>query len=37
VIRQHMGRPGTAVASSEPEQRLKPRTEQIRAWLDTHD
>jgi hypothetical protein len=34
VIRQHMGRPGTAVASSEPEQRLKPRTEQIRAWLD---
>jgi transposase len=34
VIRQRMGRPGTAVASSEPEQRLKPRTEQIRAWLD---
>ena len=34
VIRQHMGRPGTTVASSEPEQRLKPRTEQIRAWLD---
>lgn len=34
VIRQRMGRPGTAVASSEPEQRLKPRTEQIQAWLD---
>jgi transposase len=29
-----MGRPGAAVASSEPEQQLKPRTEQIRAWLD---
>ena len=34
VIRQHMGRPGVAVASSEPEQRLKLRSEQIRAWLD---
>ena len=34
AIRQRMGRPGTAVASSEAEQRLKPRTEQIRAWLD---
>jgi transposase len=34
VIRQRMGRPGAAVASSEPEQQLKPRTEQIRAWLD---
>jgi hypothetical protein len=34
VIRQHMGRPGVAVAVSGSEQRLKPRTEQIRAWLD---
>lgn len=34
AIRQRMGRPGAAVATSEAEQRLKPRTEQIRAWLD---
>jgi hypothetical protein len=30
VIRQRMGRPGVAVAVRG----LKPRTEQIRAWLD---
>jgi hypothetical protein len=29
-----MGRPGAAVAPSEAEQRLKPRTDQIRAWLE---
>ena len=34
VIRQHMGRPGVAVAVSGSEQLLKPRTEQIRTWLD---
>jgi hypothetical protein len=33
-IRQRMGRPGAAVATSEAEQQLKSRTEQIRAWLD---
>ena len=34
VIRQRMGRPGLVMAVSESEQLLKPRTEQIRAWLD---
>jgi hypothetical protein len=34
VIRQRMGRPGAAIAISESEQLLKPRTDQIRAWLD---
>ena len=34
VIRQRMGRPGVAVAVNGSEQVLKPRTEQIRAWLD---
>jgi hypothetical protein len=34
TIRQGMGRPGAAVAPSEAEQRLKPRTDQIRAWLE---
>jgi hypothetical protein len=34
VIRQRMGRPGAAIAVSESEQLLKPRTDQIRAWLD---
>src|SRR3974390_1737477 len=34
VIRQRMGRPGVTVAVRGSEQRLKPRTEQIRAWLD---
>jgi len=31
AIRQGMGRPGAAVAPSEAEQRLQPRTDQIRA------
>ena len=34
VIRQRMGRPGAAVAASQAEQLLKPRTEQIRTWPD---
>lgn len=34
AIRHGMGRPGAAVATSEAEQQLKPRTDQIRAWLD---
>jgi len=34
VIRQRMGRPGVAVAVSGSEELLKPRTEQIRTWLD---
>jgi transposase len=34
ALRQRMGRPGAAVAAGEAEQRLKPRTEQIRTWLD---
>src|SRR5215472_5350787 len=34
AIRQRMGRPGAVVAAGEAEQRLRPRTEQIRAWLD---
>jgi hypothetical protein len=34
VIRKRMDRPGAAVPGSEPQQRWKPRTEQIRAWLD---
>lgn len=34
VIRQLLGRPGSAVAVGDSEQLLKPRTEQIRAWLD---
>ena len=29
-----MGRPGATVAAGEAEQRLQPRTEQIRTWLD---
>lgn len=33
-LRQRMGRPGAVVAAGEAEQQLKPRTEQIRAWLD---
>jgi hypothetical protein len=32
-IRQQMGRPGAAVAAGVAEQRLKLRTDQIRAWL----
>ena len=34
AIRQQMGRPGAAVAAGEAEQQLKPRTDQIRAWLE---
>ena len=34
AIRQRMGRPGTTVAVGEAEERLKPRTDQIRTWLD---
>jgi transposase len=34
AVRQRMGRPGTTVTSGEAEERLKPRIEQIRAWLD---
>ena len=34
AIRQGMGRPGAAVAVGEAEQSLKPRTDQIRAWLE---
>jgi hypothetical protein len=34
AIRQGMGRPGAAVAPGEAEQRLRPRTDQIRAWLE---
>jgi transposase len=34
AIRQRMGRPGAAVAVGQTEQQLRPRTEQIRAWLD---
>ena len=34
LIRQRMGRPGAAVATSGAEQQLKSRTEQIRAWLE---
>ena len=34
AIRQRMGRPGTTVAVGEAEERLKPRTDQMRAWLD---
>jgi transposase len=34
VIRQRIGRPGATVAAGEAEQQLKPRTDQIRAWLD---
>jgi hypothetical protein len=33
TIRQQMGRPGAAVAAGAAEQRLKPQTDQIRAWL----
>src|SRR6516162_8927389 len=33
AIRQRMGRPGTTVAVGQAEERLKPRTDQIRAWL----
>jgi transposase len=34
ALRQRMGRPGAVVAAGEAEQQLKPRTEQIRAWLE---
>ena len=34
AIRQRTGRPGAAVAAGQAEQELRPRTEQIRAWLD---
>ncbi len=34
ALRQHMGRPGATATAGEAEQQLKPRTEQIRAWLD---
>jgi len=34
AIRQRIGRPGVTVATGEAEQRLKTRTEQIRAWLE---
>ena len=34
AIRQRIGRPGAAVAAGEAEEQLKPRTEQIRAWLE---
>ena len=34
AIRQRMGRPGAAVAAGQAEYELRPRTEQIRAWLD---
>ena len=34
AIQQGMGRPGATTAAGEAEQQLKPRTEQIRAWLD---
>jgi hypothetical protein len=34
AIREGMGRPGAPVVSSEAEQQLKPRIDQIRAWLD---
>ena len=34
ALKQQLGRPGARVAAGEAEQLLKPRTEQIRAWLD---
>jgi transposase len=34
AIRQHIGRPGATLAAGQVEQRLKRRTDQIRAWLD---
>jgi transposase len=34
ALRERMGRPGAAVAAGQAEQRLRPRTKQIRAWLD---
>ena len=34
AIRQRIGRPGATVAAGQTEQQLKPRTDQIRAWLD---
>jgi len=34
AIREGMGRPGAVVAPSQAEQQLKPRTDQIRGWLD---
>ena len=34
AIRQHLGRPGATAGGSEAEQGLKPRTEQIRTWLE---
>src|SRR5215472_13238726 len=34
AIRQHLGRPGATAGGSEAEQGLKPRIEQIRAWLE---
>jgi transposase len=35
AIREGMGRPGAPVSPGEAEQRLKPRIDQIRAWLNT--
>ena len=34
AIRQCIGRPGATVAAGEAEERLKPRADQIRAWLE---
>jgi transposase-like protein len=34
AIRQSIGRPGATIAAGQVEQRLKLRTDQIRAWLD---
>jgi hypothetical protein len=34
AIREGMGRPGAPVVTSEAEQQLKTRTDQIRAWLE---
>jgi transposase len=34
AIREGMGRPGAPAAPSQAEQQLKPRTDQIRAWLN---
>ena len=34
AIRQRIGRPGATVATGDAEQRLKPRTDRIRAWLE---
>ena len=34
AIRLRIGRPGATAATGDAEQRLKPRTDQIRAWLE---